>query len=78
MGYFSNGTEQEMYVADYCDKCVHGENEQTGCPVMNLHWLWNYDAVGEKRDEVKHTALDTLIPRDMDGWNQQCTMFHAK
>jgi len=41
MGYFSNGSESEMYARQYCARCV---NWQDGaCPVFGLHFLHNYD-----------------------------------
>lgn len=73
MGYFSNGTEQIMYEEDYCDKCVH----RVDCPIMTLHLLWNYDAVGENADKTKAFALNELIPIKEGGiGNEKCNMFH--
>lgn len=75
MGYFSNGTEHDMYVAEYCERCQHND-EQAGCPVMNLHWLWNYDQTGkDDTAKAKAEALTMLIPRGTDGFNDKCTMF---
>ena len=62
MGYFSNGTEGQMYEERYCSRCVHRDDEY-GCPIWNLHFVFNGEA--EWRD-----TLDMLIPMvmgDMDG-----------
>lgn len=74
MGYFSNGTEGDMYTERFCERCIHN-NAEVGCPVLTLHWLWNYDQCSNKE---KEQALSLLIPRDKDGWNEQCTMFTPK
>lgn len=77
MGYFSNGTEGEMFEARYCANCIHRPTtpEALPCPVWHLHMLWNYDAVGAYGDKTKRTALETFITRGEDGRNQQCRMF---
>ena len=67
MGYFSNGTEGQMYEAEYCDKCIH--NDEEGCPVMGIHFLYN----GDKDEDIK-TILDIFIPRK-EIHNDKCTMF---
>jgi len=70
MGYFSNGTEGMVYEEQYCARCVHQPKEETdGCPVWDLHHLWN----GTTGDIGG--ILDMLIPRDRDGINQQCALF---
>ncbi len=73
MGYFSNGTEGEIYHDEYCSKCVHNKND--GCPVMGLHMLYSYELCNEKNNHGK-IMLDELIPPSKDNcWNDQCTMF---
>ena len=78
MGYFPNGTSAEIYTAQFCAHCVnwrHDEQSDTfGCPIMDLHMLWNYEAVGKDADETKHAALAHFIPIDKIE-NQQCKMF---
>ena len=80
MAYFSNGSEGDYYEAKFCDRCVH-QNSETGCPVWNLHMLWNYEAVGEKplfpATAAKAHALNTLWPTD-GVHNAQCAMFHER
>lgn len=70
MGYFSNGTEGEMYIDQVCSKCSH----EDGCPVMALHMMHNYDECNKP-----NSFLHVLIPRREDGLgNKKCTMFIAK
>ena len=78
MGYFSNGTEGAEYTESYCSRCANwrdsGDGRGYGCPIIDLHSLWNYDAVGENGDKIKSAALNHFIPRD-GIFNGQCTMF---
>jgi hypothetical protein len=80
MAYFANGSDGDYYEAKYCARCVHGQGrfQEDGetCPVMVLHFLWNYDSVGANADKTKATALETLWPRDKDRiYNGDCRMF---
>ncbi len=70
MGYFSNGTEGMDYEARYCDKCIHQEQ---GCAVWLAHMMHNYDECNNEK-----SILHILIPRNKEGWNEKCKMFHAK
>lgn len=72
MAYFSNGIEGEAYEAQYCQRCIH--YAEGLCPVLMLHTLWNYDAVGENADADKALALNVLIPRKGIE-NLRCTVF---
>ncbi len=77
MGYFSNGTEGEMYMEHYCYRCMNWRDNGTGtegCPIIDLHLLWNYDAVGKDADKTKATALSQFIPITKTE-NGECTMF---
>lgn len=77
MGYFSNGTEGEMYEEEYCYKCLN-YNEEQGCQIMNLHLFWNYEAQRENGEDKKY-ALNWFIPPDKEGiFNQQCRMFKMR
>ena len=70
MGYFSNGTEGDMYAQRYCIRCVHNQ-DAPGCPVWGAHSFHNYG----QSDEVKD-ILNMFIPRSEDGMsNGQCRMF---
>lgn len=69
MGYFSNGTEGALYYEQFCDRCVHDENQ--GCPIWNAHLMFNYQE-GNKPDSVLHI----LIPRSDDKLsNEACRLF---
>lgn len=69
MGYFSNGTEGEIYFERYCARCVHDANEN--CPVWAAHLIFNYDECNKPG-----SILHMLIPRSADGLgNEQCVMF---
>ena len=71
MGYFSNGTEGEIYQAEYCEQCIHqGQNLMEGCAVWDLHLFYNYD-----KDDKVPKLLNRLIPRDKDGRNLKCLMY---
>lgn len=73
MGYFSNGTEGMAYEAEHCDHCVHQKPDDGGCAVWLAHMLYNY-----KDCNHKDSILHVLIPRDTQGRNQRCTMFHRE
>ncbi len=78
MGYFSNGSEGDDYMARYCARCVEwcdrGDGGGVGCPVMDLHLAHNYDAVGN--DQLTG-ILDGFIPRKGTA-NGECRMFVEK
>jgi hypothetical protein len=71
MGYFSNGTEGDMYEVQFCNHCKH-ENEEKGCPVMLTHVLYAYEECNNESNAKR--MLDMLIPREGIE-NKQCTMF---
>ena len=68
MAYFSNGTEGMRYEEQWCDRCVH---QEPGCMVWMLHMMHNYEECGNKR-----SMLHELIPRRLDGFAGECTMFY--
>lgn len=71
MGYFSNGSEGDMYEAQYCANCLHDENND--CPVLLAHLLFNYD---QCKNEAYAKVLNIFIPQTKDGCgNEKCTMF---
>lgn len=82
MGYFPNGSEAENYQATFCWKCVNWRDNGSGsegCPIMDLHFIWNYDAVGKNADATKKRALDLFIPKEKDGiFNAECTMYQIR
>lgn len=70
IAYFPNGTAAEIYQAEWCDHCAHGQDDENGCPVMTAHWLRNYD------DHSKpQSILHVLIPMDDDHNPKECAMF---
>ncbi len=69
MGYFSNGSEGLDYEEQYCLKCIHYTDAQ-GCVILYAHTLYNYDECNKKE-----SILHILIPRDAQGYNEQCRMF---
>ena len=71
MGYFSNGTEGDIYQSEYCDRCVH-MNEEHGCPCWSAHEEWNYDECN-KKDSILHK----MIPR-LGVTNGPCYFFVVK
>jgi hypothetical protein len=72
MGYFSNGSAGDYYENKYCSRCVHvnGKDGKSGCAVMLAHLVHNYEECNNDG-----SILHLLIPRDKDGWNQECQMF---
>jgi hypothetical protein len=69
MGYFSNGTEGDIYREQYCSRCVHDQNND--CAVLLAHLLYNYDDCNNDK-----SILHLLIPRRKDELgNEQCKMF---
>ena len=68
MGYFSNGTEGELYQRDHCDDCVHWDPDE-GCPVWDAHILYNYQ-------EPMQIVLDMFIPRK-GVFNDMCKMYFS-
>lgn len=76
MGYFSNGTEGEVYEGQYCRHCVHqkGPDGESGCGIWLAHMLFNYDECNNDK-----SILNLLIPPNENGvGNQQCALFHSK
>ena len=68
MGYFSNGTDGDLYQSRFCDHCVHN-NEEFGCPCWEAHQMWNYEECN-KPDSILHK----MIPRT-DMGNGVCMFF---
>ena len=69
MGYFSNGTEGELYFDKYCSRCIFDRNHD--CPIWGLHLEHNY-----KEANNAHSFLHKLIPISKDGYgNDECKFF---
>jgi len=89
MGYFSNGTEGEMFEDAWCSRCVHSDisgDREIGvdppCPVWTAHMLYAYELCNED-EHPGSVILELLIPRKMvkasDGFDlpsNECAMFH--
>lgn len=67
MGYFSNGSEGEGYIEEWCSRCEHWD--EGGCPVWLAHTIHNYAECNNKE-----SILHMLIPREGFG-NGRCGMF---
>lgn len=80
MAYFPNGSAGDNFTEHYCMRCVNWRDNGSGtegCPIIDLHMLWNYDAVGKNADKTKAAALNHFIPesnpeQDFAG---ECVMF---
>jgi hypothetical protein len=78
MGYFSNGTEGDLYEAEFCANCVHRDGpDGSGCAVMLAHALHNYKECNNP-DSILHLLIPQGHPEKGGRWNEQCTMFHGK
>jgi hypothetical protein len=79
MAYFSNGTEGDMYEAEYCERCVHHvlwEKEgDRDCAVLEVHAVYNCD---QNKNDMVADVLGTLIPEDEEGHTLECRMFILK
>jgi len=76
MAYFYCGTEGADYENRYCANCIHGQDENKGCPVFSAHWLYSYQMAGEENKE--HPAkiiLDMLIPMTKGNNPDVCALF---
>lgn len=70
MGYFSNGTEGDLYEAEHCATCRHGGGE-TECPIWFVHLLHAHGECGTQ--SAGEDILNLLIPRE-GARNGKCLM----
>ena len=79
MGYFSSGTEGEIYYERYCENCIHSSDnpEVWECPIWDAHLLYS-DKLCDTKDEPGKVMLDMFIPIDESGHNEECKMFVEK
>lgn len=89
MGYFSNGTEGEMFEEAWCSRCVHsdlGFGKEIGvdppCPIWMAHSAYAYQLCNETEHPGK-VILDLLIkpvtvdtPDGIGVPTNECMMFH--
>jgi hypothetical protein len=63
MAYFPNGTSHQCYLEALCTRCLNfrdlGDGRGPGCPIIDLHFEWNYEAIN---DDTKRHALNHFIP----------------
>jgi hypothetical protein len=82
MAYFPNGTSGMIYEDEYCDNCIHFEDEKGvyACAVLELHYEFNYEQGGKtKLSKAIKQVLETLIPTKEDGiFPGECKMFVRK
>lgn len=73
MGYFSNGTEGDMYREAYCNRCKW-DREQS-CPIWGAHLVHNYAECNNP-----HSILHMLIPREQAPkfGNKECFFFEPE
>ena len=78
MGYFSNGSQGEIFREEWCHRCEAWgrdvravESDTAGCAIMDVHFFYAYGAEGDAKK-----ILDMLITRGEDG--QQCQMFSER
>lgn len=77
MACFVNSTESAHYQSQYCDRCQNWRDngEAPGCPVWDLHLLWNYEQMEALGVSVtKREGLEVFIPGH-DDRPQACRMF---
>lgn len=76
MGYFSNGTEGQLYEEQYCSRCVHrdGKDGQSGCAVWLAHLMDNYEQCNNP-DSVLHVLIRQGDRKKGEPWNLECEMF---
>jgi hypothetical protein len=82
MGFFANGTEGQIFQELYCEKCINyrkREGESTeGCPIWDLHLLFNYKQFGSKECKEMLEFLIKLEKVDTEHGEiktNSCTMF---
>ena len=80
MAYFPNGTSGMVYMERYCCRCKNwkdlDDGRGFGCPIWDIHMIFNYDAVGKNGNKDIKQILDTLIPTTKDKlYADKCSMF---
>jgi len=77
MGYFANATEQMMFEERICHNCQHYYQSDEMCPIMFIHWIYNYEECNSKSNAK--AIMDMLIDNndnDISKW--KCAMFLSK
>jgi len=74
MGYFSCGSELDVYEAIYCEKCVRCGD----CSVHLAHIMYAH-RLHDKEKHVGRKILNMLISLDVGGMNnEKCSMFYER
>lgn len=75
MAYFPNGTAAGIHEERECLDCVHYEPaddpDAPMCPIREIHFLLNYDQVG---NESLRAAMTCLIDDDKKPLGKMCSM----
>lgn len=58
MGYFSNGTQWEIWNNSNCADCIHDDNPDKGCPIIGEH----LGVAADKWPKEKREVLGIFIP----------------
>ena len=58
MGYFSNGTEGELYQRQWCDRCIHRDDYEAGtfCEVWSAHIFYQKAVSAQRSHEQAVSA----------------------
>jgi len=83
MAYFANGTEGEIYERNICEGCLNykldEESDTYGCPILDLHFMHNYDQFAEhEKDEVgkkRASLIRSILERFISDKTKVCTMY---
>ena len=79
MGYFSNGTEGNIFIEEFCSRCVHWTDEGAdyGCPVWDAHLCYAYGAEGDA-EKILNMLIRRVEVVGSDGISiptNECLMF---
>lgn len=68
MVYFSNGSEGCSFESNVCGHCVHYEKDEEtqtwGCPVFDVHFLFNSEQLTDGKKNSIGNLLTMLITDD--------------
>lgn len=77
MAYFSNGTAGELFESAECGACIHNtgltDPDAFGCPILALHFLYNYDQ-HEKGEPNKIAEMLKILIDDDKPLGEMCQM----
>lgn len=84
MGYFSNGTEAELFREAYCHRCANWRDLEDGrgpgCPVIDAHFLYAYEErnSGSNAEQILDLLIEYKTRTASDGLPvvaNECAMF---